>query len=164
MFMITVLTVRACHCHWHRSIPPRLRLRASQASHSGLTPQTGAGAVRVLSSRGHKEPSEMSLSKRKYEKHNCAFSEPIKSVCQMADNLFTGECHSKSELGPCLAGPPGLFIELYDNSAARPGPPGLDPANTLTEGQTTVLDFFWNWNNYSIHKDSFPRFGKSCSF
>ena len=64
------------------------------------------------------------------------------SVCQMSDDLFTGGCHSKSELGPCLAGPPGLFIELYDNSAARPGPPGLDPANTLTEGQTTVLDFF----------------------
>ena len=56
------------------------------------------------------------------EKHNCAFSELIQSVCQMTDNLFTGECHSKSELGPCLAGPPGLFIELYDNSAARPGP------------------------------------------
>ena len=65
------------------------------------------------------------------------FSELLFEQC--VSDLFTSECHSKSELlGPCLAGPLELFIELYDNSAARPGPAWA----TLIEGQTTVLAFF----------------------
>ena len=117
--LITVLTDWACQCHWHRSIP--LRLRASQASHAGPSPQTGA--FRVLCSRGNRGTKTWSSQAVWDESVMVCFLIWCIKCVWMWDVLFTGDCDTKSELlGPCLAGPPGLFIELYDNSTARPGP------------------------------------------